>query len=105
MPLPVFVINWGLAVCYCMPVGEAFRLPFVETKPFWREGIPLPYKMHPTDKSKFEKNSSPFWLGFEYEGGEISEDEGGGGAACGGGERAGEDTEKTLFIYRLADSL
>ena len=37
-----------------MPVGEAFRLPFIEIKPFWREGRPLPYKIQHPDKSKFE---------------------------------------------------
>ena len=37
-----------------MPVGEAFRLPFVETKPFVGEGRPLPYKIQQTAKSKFE---------------------------------------------------
>ena len=38
-----------------MPVGEAFRLPFIEIKPFGREGRPLPYKIQHPDKSKFEE--------------------------------------------------
>ena len=41
-------INLGLLVCYYMPVGEAFRLPFIEIKPFGREGRPLPYKIQQT---------------------------------------------------------
>ena len=25
-------VNWGLSVCYCKPVGEAFRLPHNQTR-------------------------------------------------------------------------
>jgi hypothetical protein len=45
-----------------MPVGEAFRLPFIEIKPFWREGRPLPYKIQHPDKSKFEALQAPIVL-------------------------------------------
>ena len=39
-----------------MPVGEAFRLPFIEIKPFWREGRPHPYKIQHPANPKFEIN-------------------------------------------------
>ncbi len=42
------------------------------------------------------------WLAFEYQRGEISENEGGGDSACGGGQASRKYADKASLVYCLA---